>query len=178
MGPMLAPWTLLSGLLVLDQQTWCCLEMYTTTHHHNISTMFSFTMIILATSTHHFNSLAPGRLGCNSKNGIFNLVLLIGMFRPSHDNALRWMPQELTDDQSTLVQVMAWCHQATKHYLSQCWLRSLLPYGVIRPQWVKLENQNHVRSDLPLNFNSLPEVWLVLCYQSHYVNSNNYTHFT
>ena len=42
-----------------------------------------------------------------------------------------------TDGQSTLVQVMAWCRQATSHYLSQCWLRSLMPYGVTRPQWVK-----------------------------------------
>ena len=70
----------------------------------------------------------------DSKNGIFNLVLLIDIFRSSHDNALRWMSQDLTDDQSTLVQVMAWCRQATSHYLSQCWLRSLSPYGVARPQ--------------------------------------------
>ena len=41
-----------------------------------------------------------------------------------------------TDDKSTLVQVMAWCHQATSHYLSQCWPRSLSPYGATRPQWV------------------------------------------
>ena len=41
---------------------------------------------------------------------------------------------------STLAQVMAWCCQATSHYLSQCWPRSLLPYGVTRPQWVKSAN--------------------------------------
>ena len=41
-----------------------------------------------------------------------------------------------TDDKWTLVQVMAWCRQATNHYLSQCWPISMLPYGVIRPQWV------------------------------------------
>ena len=46
------------------------------------------------------------------------------------------MPQDLTDDKSTLVQVMAWCCQATSHYLSQCWPRSVSPYGVTRPQWV------------------------------------------
>ena len=46
------------------------------------------------------------------------------------------MPQDLIDDKSTLVQVMAWCRQATNHYLSQCWTRSLSPYGVTRPQWV------------------------------------------
>ena len=27
--------------------------------------------------------------------------------------------------------------QATSHYLSQCWPRSLLTYGITRPQWVK-----------------------------------------
>ena len=27
---------------------------------------------------------------------------------------------DLTDDKSTLVQVMAWCRQATSHYLNQC----------------------------------------------------------
>ena len=53
------------------------------------------------------NSLAPGRSECDSENVIFNLVLLIGIFRPSHDNALWWMPQDLSDDKSTLVQVMA-----------------------------------------------------------------------
>ena len=46
------------------------------------------------------------------------------------------MPLDLTDDKSTLVQVMAWCRQATSHYLSQCWPRSVSPYGVTRPQWV------------------------------------------
>ena len=83
-----------------------------------------------------FNSLAPGRFECDSKNGIFSLVLLIGIFISSHDNALRWMPQDLTDDKSTLVQVMAWCCQATSHYLSQCWPKAMSPYGIIRPQWV------------------------------------------
>ena len=53
--------------------------------------------------------------------------------------AIRWMWLDLTDDKSTLVQVMAWCRQATSHYLSQCWPRSLSPYRVIRPQWV-----NHI----------------------------------
>ena len=32
--------------------------------------------------------------------------------------------------ESALVQVMLWCHQATAHYLSQCWLISLSPFGI------------------------------------------------
>ena len=43
----------------------------------------------------------------------------------------------LVTDMSTVVQVMAWCHQTPSHYLNQCWPRSSLPYGVTRPQLVK-----------------------------------------
>ena len=68
------------------------------------------------------------------KNVIFNLALLIGIFKSFYDNVISWMPQDLTDDKSTLVQVMAWCHQATSHYLNQCWPRSPTPYGVTRPR--------------------------------------------
>ena len=49
-----------------------------------------------------------------------------------------WMSLHFTNDQSILVQVMAWCCQATSHYLSQCWPRSLSPYGVTRPERVKV----------------------------------------
>ena len=40
------------------------------------------------------------------------------------------MLQYLTNKKSTLVQVMAWCHQATINYLSQCWPRPMSSYGV------------------------------------------------
>ena len=83
-----------------------------------------------------FDSLAPERSGFNFKSAISNLVLLIGIFRSSYDNALIWMSWELPEDKSTLFQVMDWCSQATNHYLSQCWPRSKPPYGVTRPQWV------------------------------------------
>ena len=33
---------------------------------------------------------------------------------------------------------MAWCRQAPSHYLSQCWPRSVSPYGVTEPQWVNV----------------------------------------
>ena len=48
------------------------------------------------------------------------------------------MPQNVNNEKSTLVQVMAWCRQATSHYLSQCWLRSPTPYGINQPQWTEL----------------------------------------
>ena len=42
------------------------------------------------------------------------------------------------DDKSTLVQAMAWCLQATSHYLSQCSARSMASYGITWPQLVKI----------------------------------------
>ena len=42
------------------------------------------------------------------------------------------MPQNRFDGKSTLVQVMAWCHQATSHSP-----RSLSPHGITKIQWVK-----------------------------------------
>ena len=82
------------------------------------------------------NSLAHGRFQFNFRQVVFNLSLVNGGWGISYEIALRSMPLDLTDDKSTLVQVMAWCRWATSHYLSQCWPRSLSPYGVTRPQWV------------------------------------------
>ena len=36
-----------------------------------------------------------------------------------------------TPSMTTFVQVMAWYHQETSHYLSQCWLRSMSPYLMV-----------------------------------------------
>ena len=83
------------------------------------------------------NSFAPGKFEWNFSYVIFQGILVIDGWGISCEIALIWMSVDFTDDQSTLVQVMAWCRQATSHYLCQCWPRSLTPYGVIRPQWVK-----------------------------------------
>ena len=88
------------------------------------------------TQSHSFNSLTPERFGCDFIDSIPNLILSISSLRSLHDNALRWMPQNLTDHKSTLVQVIAWCRQATSRYLNQWWLGLLSSYGVVRPQWV------------------------------------------
>ena len=82
-----------------------------------------------------FNSLAPGKFEWNFRHVIFKQSLVIDGWCISCEIALLWMSMDFTDDQSTLVQVMAWCCQATSHYLSQCLPRYLSPYGVTRPQW-------------------------------------------
>ena len=105
------------------------------------------------------NSLAPGRFQFNFRWVIFKLTLVNGGCGISYEITLRWMPRDLTDNKSTLVQVMAWWRQATSHYLSQCWPRSMSPNGVTRPQWVNLElvvlsNLNHMILCLALH-----EIW-------------------
>ena len=75
---------------------------------------------------------------------------------------------KLTDDKSTLVQVMAWCRQATSHYLSQCWPESLSTYGVTRPQWVKCE--------LDLEHIEISTKWLPFCrehFLMHFLEKKN-----
>ena len=132
-----------------------CHSKWVTNYHINYSLCRPFANYVLRTvislfvfrnlsgtpDTWYINSLVPGRSGCDFKNSNFILVLFVCIFRSPHDNALGWMPWDLTDGKSTLVEVMAWCRQATSHYLSQSWSRSLLPYGVTRPQWVQVRTK-------------------------------------
>ena len=65
-----------------------------------------------------FKSLAPGRSGSNFKSIIFKLNSL-----GSHCEIALWiMPWNLSNEKLTLVQVMAWCHQAmlTQFYMGIC----------------------------------------------------------
>ena len=97
----------------------------------------------MMTKIYNINSLAPGRFEQNFRSLIFKLISVNDGWGIPCKIALRWMPLDLTDDKSTLVQVMAWCCQATSHYLSQCWPWLMSPYGITRPQWV-----NNIRPQL------------------------------
>ena len=101
-----------------------------------------------------FNSLTTGTCGCNFKNIIFRLVSQNGSSGIHHKIVLWWMPQNLTNEKATLVQVMAWCSQETSHYLIQHWPRSMSPYCLIRPQW----------ADVPTYVpNCFQEIWIYIC---------------
>ena len=104
-------------------------------------TMFSFT----------FNSLALGKFEWNFGYVIFKRILVI-------DGWGICMSLDVTDDQSTLVQVMAWCCQATSHYLSECWPRSLSPYGVTRSQCVKVTYGNIRQPNVKQGYN----IWIFI----------------
>ena len=79
------------------------------------------------------NSLAPGRCGNNFKSVIFKLTMQTSCLGTFSWVAQRWMPQNLTNEKSTLVM---WRHQAITWGQSQCWPRSMVPYGITMPQWV------------------------------------------
>ena len=65
------------------------------------------------------NSLTPGRKRCILKNTVFNLVLSAGAVILSYgDDVFGLMPLDLTGGKSTLLQIMAWCPQATSNYRS------------------------------------------------------------
>ena len=128
-----------------------------------VSTCTSWQALLL-----HFNSLAPGRFKVNFRWVIFKLILVVNGWVMSCETALIWTSLDHIYGKSTLVQVMAWCRQATSHYLSQCWPRSLSPYGATRPQWVNsLQPSNAIwghRYGLALYHNStkpLPDLMQV-----------------
>ena len=87
-------------------------------------------------------SLAPGISGNNFKSTTFKLTIQKSGLGTGCEIALRRMPQNLANE-STFVQVMAWCHQATSQYLSQCWPRFRSRYGITRPQWVNVSIRNY-----------------------------------
>ena len=88
-------------------------------------------MIYTPYETLYFNSLIPGG-SSNSKNVISKQMLWIKFISTSCELLFRWMPQgtsDGTDHKSALVRAMAWCCQATSHYLSKCWPRSMSPHS-------------------------------------------------
>ena len=81
---------------------------------------------------------------------MFKLILVIDVCGISSEIARRWMLLDPTDDNSALVQGMAWGRQATSHYLSQlrpCFMPS---YGVTMSQWVKWHLDNGMTAAMPV----------------------------
>ena len=108
------------------------------------------------TDSKGINSLAPGRFYWNIISIIFNPILVIDDWGISCEITLKWLSLDLSDNRSTLVQVMIWCHP-----LSQCWSRSMLTCGVTKLQWVDLQsnccknfirNNDYIRAQMKMQF--------------------------
>ena len=54
------------------------------------------------------NSLSPERYGDDFKCVILHYILMIDILSISSEIALGWIPQDFTDDESTMVQIAAW----------------------------------------------------------------------
>ena len=123
---------------------------------------------LLSIFTYFIKSLVPGRFNFNFKEVIFKLTLVNGGWVISDEIAFRWMPLDLFDDKSTLDQVMACCRQATSHYLSQCWPRSLTQYGITRPQY---SERAHCSASIPTGHRKFStSAWIY--YMNHTILQN------
>ena len=99
--------------------------------------MFSMSQYTNRSVQDDINSLAPGRYASNFKSITFKLITQNSSLGTCCES-LVWIPENLTYEKSTLAQVMAWCHQVTSCYFSQCWSRSVSPFGVTKPNCVHL----------------------------------------
>ena len=90
-----------------------------------------------------FHSLIPQMKISNEyfRNNIFKYILIIIIKIISKESTFFRI---LSIIASTLVQVMAWCHQAPNHYLNQCWPRSMAQYYVNKGQWVIEPGKWHI----------------------------------
>ena len=92
----------------------------------------------------NLNSVLAGKFDYSLKLVNFKLISMINILSIFCEIAIKSMPRYLTDHGSALVQVMTWCCQATSHYLSQCWPRSMSPHCVSRPHWVKNQSWSNL----------------------------------
>ena len=99
----------------------------------------------------------PGSLEIKIKFSISTIQVIYNFQGISCEIAFMWISLNLVDDKSMLV--MAWCCQAASHYLSQCWPRSVLPYGITSTHWV------HLYGVLQYMLHALGmlKVWILIC---------------
>ena len=81
--------------------------------------------------------LFPHKNGCHFADDDFMYIFMNGKFCILIQISLKFVPKGLIDNQSALVQVMAWWHQPTNHYLNQRWPSSLTHICGTKGRWVK-----------------------------------------
>ena len=118
---------------------------------NNTHSAASFRQISSVILNDVINSLTSGRFQWNFVWIIFKLISVIDGGDIACESVLRWISLDLSSGTSTLVQVMAWCRQATSNYLSQWWPSTLSPYGVIRHNELNVHNIIGSQRNLELN---------------------------
>ena len=74
--------------------------------------------------------IAPWGYHSDFRCAILKCSVVIIFISTSSAIVFMQMEQDPTDDESTLVQVMAWHLKAISYYVNQCWPRSLMSYGI------------------------------------------------
>ena len=85
----------------------------------------------------YVNSLSPVKCGYDLECVNYEHNLGIYILSNQVNITLEWMPEDVVDNKSTSVPVIAWCREATSHYMNEFWLRTSKPYDVTRAQSVK-----------------------------------------
>ena len=76
--------------------------------------------------------LSTRKCGCNFNSVFFLLISRNDIFytiTKLFSSAYHWTPLMINTGSGDRLQV-------TSHYVSQCWPRSMMPYGIAKPQWV------------------------------------------
>ena len=110
-----------------------------------------------------FNSSPPRQFGGKIADDIFKRIFFNENDWMSIKISLKFIPEGPIDNKSVLVQVMAWCRQATSHYLNQCWPSFLTHICGTRGRWV---NEFHLETCRNLSISMIskvacPYVWML-----------------
>ena len=133
--------------LILEKwsiQIFCCFLCFLTLNYHELISSQWKNKTKEVKKKSYIHLLVSSDLYCDTPGMTLKMSLKIGKMSLNMLKKLIFFletcchhGQNFTDDKPTLFEVMAWCHQATGHYLNRCWPSSILPCGVTRPQWVK-----------------------------------------
>ena len=102
-------------------------------------------IFLLVFHSQWINSLSPGWYGYDFKwVNLKHCEIYILSYQVN--TTMKWIAQDVIDGKSTLVQVMAWCHEATSHYLDQCW-----PTYIYILYWVSAGHSHHRKTRIGLD---------------------------
>ena len=145
-GPMLSPWSLLSGMLYNKTHPYWgkCFSWHRDWCFHLGNVLIAFTGICYETGFNmkwwyfqlqqqwvllKINTLRPGENGRHFPDDIFKCIFLNEDIWISIKFSLKFVPKGPIDNISALVQIMAWRRPGASHYLNQWWLYYRRIYG-------------------------------------------------
>ena len=125
------------------------------------------------------HKICTEKCGFDLKSLIFQLILKTDFSIIFCKIPLMCMSKDINEYKSTLVQVMAWCHQAPSHHLNQSWQRPIMP-SLGHNELIQILFRNHNNcdeSDYTYNPNPpthAPEWALIPPIDTHLSESNSF----